>query len=89
MSDIKILCITFPWGCDCCGYGQHVAVSIYDNKVLIWRGTYNDQFGGPLTEGDEVIRTSDAYEYVSGMRKAYEVMGHEVTLYMDGVKVDE
>ena len=89
MSHYKILCTTFPWECDCCGWGQHVAIGVYENifddNFIIWRGSKNDQFGGPLNVGDETIRIySDVDDYLEGMKTAFELLGHKVTIYIDG-----
>lgn len=86
MKELKILCATFPWECECCGLGEHVAVSVYEGTgSILWRGSKNDQFGGPLNEGDNALGLFyDVDDYLKGMRDAFEIQGYKVTVYING-----
>ena len=90
MSQFKVLYKAIPWHCDCCGSGEHGSLTLYekifDDFLPIWSGSYNDQFGGVLREGDKEIK--GVYEsfdnFASGFKTALEALGHTVELYDGG-----
>jgi hypothetical protein len=95
MSQFKLLAITTPWECECCGSGEHLSIALYEHVFedyyIVWRGSYNDQFGGTLQEGDELIHTvyGDSSDYINGMAMGLIALGHTVEIYLNGKKVDD
>lgn len=82
MAKYTISVETTNWYCECCGYGIHFSIVLFDEVQRIWSTSRNDQFGGILRDnyGDEDMGLRTWDEFVKGMQKALELAGHEVYL---------
>lgn len=89
MANFRIEVNTYGWSCDCCGSGNHWRITLVDcfcgTESVLWVASYNDQFGGVLSDGDELLERrlydeDQVKDFAQGMKKALEVLGHKVEL---------
>ena len=81
MAKYTISVETTNWYCECCGYGTHFSITLYEEGQRVWSTSRDDQFGGVLDEGlDEDMDISTWENFILGMKKALEIAGHNVYL---------
>jgi len=81
MSNYTISVATTNWYCECCGYGTHFAIHLYEEGKHVWSTSRDDQFGGVLDkEADEDLDLNRWEDFVKGMKKSLEISGHNVLL---------
>ena len=74
----KLLAESIYWHCECCGSGEHsrVTLSKEDNQLAIW--SQDDQFGGPLGEGDLPMgRVTNVQSFAEGIASYLRLIGEE------------
>lgn len=81
MAKYTISVETTNWYCECCGYGTHFSITLFEEGQRVWSTSRNDQFGGVLDEVmDEEMGLHTWENFILGMKKALEIAGHNVYL---------
>ena len=81
MSNYTLSVTTTNWHCECCGYGTHFSIVLFEEDQRVWSTSRNDQFGDVLDEAvDEEMDLHRWEDFVKGMKKALEIAGHNVLL---------